>query len=302
MASSVCGSVLHISLYSSSYAVFVTVVSTPSRANPSALIQSLIKHHELLWQMTVRDVASRYRGSALGLFWSFGTPLLMLAVYTFVFGVVFQARFGTSAAAENPSTLQFALTLFCGLIIHALVAECLGRAPSIILAHTSYVKKVVFPLEILPVMVLASACFHFLMSTGVLLLGLVLAHGSLPQSALWFPLTILPLLPLLLGVNWVLAALGVYLRDIGQLSGLLAMLLMFLSPIFYPVEALPEAFRPFMYLNPLTPIIEAARATLIQGIAPDFTFLALYASAATAFACLGFAWFQKTRSGFADIL
>jgi lipopolysaccharide transport system permease protein len=265
-------------------------------------VQSLTRHRELLWQMTVRDVASRYRGSALGLLWSFVTPLLMLAVYTFVFGVVFQARFGTGGAVENPSTLHFALTLFCGLIIHALVAECLGRAPSIILAHTSYVKKVVFPLEILPVMVLASSCFHFLMSAAVLLLGLLLAQGSLPLTALWFPLTILPLLPLLLGVNWVLAALGVYLRDIGQLCGLLAMLLMFLSPIFYPIEALPEAFRPFMYLNPLTPIIEAARGALMHGVAPDVTMLALYTLAGTAFACLGFAWFQKTRGGFADIL
>jgi lipopolysaccharide transport system permease protein len=274
----------------------------PASASPRALGVSLWKHRELLWQMTVRDIASRYRGSALGLLWSFVTPLLMLAVYTFVFGVVFQARFGAGAAAENPSTLQFALTLFCGLIIHALVAECLGRAPNIILAHTSYVKKVVFPLEILPVMVLASACFHFLMSTGVLLLGLLLAHGSLPLSALWFPLTILPLLPVLLGVNWVLAALGVYLRDIGQLSGLLAMLLMFLSPIFYPVESLPEAFRPFMYLNPLTHIIEAARGALILGIRPDVGMLAAYMSAGIAFACVGFWWFQKTRSGFADIL
>jgi lipopolysaccharide transport system permease protein len=262
----------------------------------------LIPHRDLLLQITRRDIASRYRGSALGMVWTFLTPLLMLAVYTFVFGVVFKARFASGDSAADETTASFALTIFCGLMIHSMFAECISRAPAIILAHTSYVKKVVFPLEILPVMVLGSACFHFIMSAGVLLLGLLLTKGSLPATAWLFPFTILPLLPLLLGINWILASLGVYLRDIGQMSGLLSMVLMYLSPIFYPVEALPEAFRPFMYLNPLTHIIEAARATLIFGQLPHFGILTAYGIGGCIVAMVGGWWFQQTRRGFADIM
>lgn len=257
-------------------------------------------HRELLLQMIRRDITSRYRGSALGIVWTFVTPLLMLAIYTFVFTVVFQARFAPTA--HTASTPSFALTLFCGLIIHSLFAECLGRAPVIILHHVSYVKKVVFPLEILPVMVLGSALFHFMVSAVVLVAGLWISQGTLPATAWLFPVTILPLLPLLLGMNWFLAALGVYIRDIGQLSGLLSMVLMYLSPIFYPIEALPASFRPLMYANPLTIIIEASRAVLIYGNPPAYTSLALYMLISITIACIGYGWFARTRKGFADIL
>ena len=269
-------------------------------SSPRSMITALHHHRELLAQMIRRDITSRYRGSALGILWTFATPLLMLAVYTFVFGVVFQARFGHDAGNASPPS--FALTLFCGLIIHSLFSECLGRAPVIILAHVSYVKKVVFPLEILPVMVLGSALFHFIVSAVVLIVGLLLSQGHLPATAWLFPLTILPLLPLLLGMNWFLAALGVYVRDIGQLSGLLSMILMYLSPIFYPIDALPEAFRPFMYANPLTIIIEAARGVLIFGVYPPLATLGWYSLASMSAACFGYWWFTRTRKGFADIL
>jgi lipopolysaccharide transport system permease protein len=272
-------------------------------ASPFSMLRSLWQQRSLLTQITRRDIASRYRGSALGMLWTFVTPLLMLAVYTFVFGIVFKARFGTAVDTVNePSTAGFAMTLFTGLMIHALVSECLNRSPTVILQHASYVKKVVFPLEILPVMVAGSALFHFVMSALVLLCGLILAHGSLPVTALLFPLVILPLIPLLLGINWILAALGVYLRDISQLSNLLSMLLMFLSPIFYPIEALPEQFRHFMYLNPLTHIIESVRAVLIFGHIPDAALLLAYSGGGMIVAAFGFWWFQKTRKGFADIM
>ncbi len=272
----------------------------PLSACPRGMVTALARHRELLMQMIRRDVTSRYRGSALGILWTFATPLLMLAVYTFVFGVVFQARFGHGQA--DASTPSFALTLFCGLIIHSLFAECLGRSPVIILQHVAYVKKVVFPLEILPVMVLGSALFHFMVSAVVLAAGLWLSQGTLPATAWLFPLTVFPLLPLLLGMNWFLAALGVYVRDVSQLSGLLAMILMYLSPIFYPVEALPEAFRPFIYMNPLTCIIEAARGVMIFGTYPSLSALGLYTLLSTLFAWLGYWWFTHTRKGFADIL
>ncbi len=272
------------------------------QSSPSALLRSIWTHRHLLRQITRRDISSRYRGSALGLLWSFITPLLMLAVYTFVFGIVFKARFGDAAAETPTDTASFAVTLFCGLILHGLLAECITRAPSIILHHTNYVKKVVFPLEILPVMVLTSSCFHFLMSAAVLIIGVLWSQGSIPITALYTPLVILPFLLTLLGTCWILASLGVYLRDIGQLTGLLSTLLLFLSPIFYPITALPEAFRPLMYLNPLTPIIGQLRDVLIHGIEPDLMLLGIYSLVGIITCCVGFAWFQKTRKGFADIL
>lgn len=279
---------------------------TPSHARdaatPIALMRSFTQHRNLLRQITKRDITSRYRGSALGIVWSFITPLLMLAVYTFVFGIVFKARFGEAATNEPTNTAQFAITLFCGLIIHSLLAECITRAPTIILQHTNYVKKVVFPLEILPAMLVGSSLFHFLMSATVLIIGILWSNGALPYTILYTPLILAPFLLTLLGASWVLASLGVYIRDIGQLTGLLSTLLLFLSPIFYPITALPESFRPLMYLNPLTPIIEQMRNVMIHGITPDFTMLLCYGFIGFFITILGFAWFQKTRKGFADIL
>ncbi len=271
-------------------------------ASPRAMLRTCRKHRSLLWQITKRDITARYRGSALGMVWSFVIPLLMLAVYTFVFGVVFNARFGDATTGEAASTTDFALTLFCGLMIHTLFSECLTRNPTLILHHANFVKKVVFPLEILPIMVLGSALFHFLMHVLVLLAGLLLTQGALSWTVLLLPLTLLPMLPLLLGMGWILASLGVYLRDIAQLTGLLSTLLLFLSPIFYPIDALPEAFRPFLYLNPLTPIIEATRQVVLYDQLPNMTILLYYSAASLAMMLVGFWWFQKTRNGFADIL
>ncbi len=269
-------------------------------ASPLSFIKQMQQHRSLLLQMIQRDITSRYRGSALGLVWSFITPLLMLAVYSFMFGVVFNARFGDAASSDMDA--NFTLTLFCGLVIHTLLSDCLTRAPTIILHHSSYVKKVVFPLEILPAMVVGSALFHFAMGVMVLAGGLLLANHTLPLTILYLPIVILPFLPLLLGISYLLAALGVYLRDIGQLTGLVSTMLLFLSPIFYPIEALPEAFRPLMFANPLTPIIQQMRAIAIGGLAPDFMMLGAYLALSLCILFVGYGWFQVTRKGFADIM
>lgn len=262
------------------------------------VVISLWRYRGLIWQMTKREVVGRYRGSMLGLLWSFFHPVLMLAVYTFVFGVVLQARWGI--ATDNQAA--FAIILFSGMIVHSLFAECLTRAPGLILSNPSYVKKVVFPLEILPWVALGSALFHALVSLIVLLFFLLLIYGALPWTVILLPLIWAPLVLMTLGVSWFLASTGVYLRDVGQTVGIVSTVLLFLSPIFYPISALPEAYRPLLYANPLTLIIEQTRAVLIFGHLPDWGAWLSFASGAFVVAWAGYVWFQKTRKGLADVL
>ena len=267
-------------------------------ASPLTALASLWRHRDLLWQMTRRDVVGRYRGSLLGLVWSFLSPLLLLGVYTFVFSVIFQARWGQGGEDKA----GFAVLLFTGMIIHTLFAECVNRAPTLILGNVNYVKKVIFPLEVLPWVAMGSGLFHAAVSTAVLLAfaGLVVAPPS--WTVLLLPALILPLVLITMGVSWFLASLGVYLRDVAQITGMLTTVMLFLSPVFYPVTALPEAYRPLLYFNPLTFVIEQSREILIWGRLPDWPGLALYMAVSLVVAWLGFAWFQRTRRGFADVL
>lgn len=248
--------------------------------------------------MSKREVLGRYRGSVMGLVWSFFNPILMLAVYTFVFGVVFQARWG-----EHPGgNIEFASILFAGLIVFSIFSECVNRAPSLILNNVNYVKKVVFPLESLPWVAMGSTIFHSLMSVVVLLLLYLWTHATLQWTVLLFPLVIFPLLLLTMGLSWFLASLGVFLRDVGQIVGVLTTVLLFTCPIFYPASALPEAVRSYLFLNPLTFVVEQARATLLWGKLPDWSGLGLYFVVSVVVAWLGLLWFQKTRNGFADVI
>jgi lipopolysaccharide transport system permease protein len=267
-------------------------------ATPIEMVASLWRNRGLIQASAKREVLGRYRGSALGLLWSFFNPLFMLAVYTFVFSEVFKARWNPASESKT----EFALVLFSGLIVFNLFAECINRAPSVILSNPNYVKKVVFPLEILPFVTLLSALYHALMSLGVWLAAYLLLFGIPHASALLLPLILLPFLLFIMGLSWVLASLGVFLRDVSQFIGVVVTTLMFLSPIFYPASALPEGYRQLLYLNPLTPVIEMTRDILYWGKLPDFAMLAIYWLATGVIAWLGFAWFQKTRKGFADVL
>lgn len=274
----------------------------PHAAQPTSLLalgRSLIQHRQLIMQMIQREVVGRYKGSVMGLGWSFFNPILMLTVYTFVFSVVFKARWGLD---PNESKTQFAVVLFVGMIVHGLFAEVLNRAPSLILSNVNYVKRVVFPLEILPVITMGAALFHTLISLLVLLSAFVIFNGYLHWTVIFIPLVLLPFVILTLGIAWMLASLGVFVRDIGQTIGIVVTVMMFLSPVFYPVTALPEEFRPLLMANPLTFIIEQSREVMIWGHLPDFAGVALYTIESSVFAWLGFAWFQKTRKGFADVL
>ena len=181
---------------------------------PVDMFRSLWRNRHLIWQLTRRDIAARYRGSIIGLAWSFINPLLMLTVYTFVFSVVFKARWGTDA---NESRADFAIVLFVGMIVFGLFAETVNRAPGQIISNVNYVKKVVFPLEILSLVSLGSVLFHSMVSLAVLLVAQFIINRAIPWTAVLFPLVLLPLIFTSLGVAWFLAALGVYIRDIGQI-------------------------------------------------------------------------------------
>lgn len=257
------------------------------------------KHHQLIRKFVLREIAGRYRGSVGGVSWSLVQPMAMLFVYTFVFSVVFKARW----TAQNEVTgVSFAVVLFVGLIVQGLFAECVGRAPGLIVSHATFVKKVVFPIEILPIVAMGSALFHSVVSFVVLFAAMLIAGNPFHWTILLTPLVLAPFVLLTLGLSWFLAGLGVFLRDIGQMIGLVVIALLFLSPVFYPLSAIPEGYRILIQLNPLTFPVEQARDVLIWGKPPSWSGLALYFAVSWAFALLGFAWFQKVRKGFADVL
>lgn len=260
---------------------------------------SLQRHRNLLWQLTEREVAGRYRGSVLGWGWSLLNPLLMLAVYTFVFSTIFKARWPD---LQQAGPLGFAINLFAGLIVFNLFSECVSKAPSLIVGQPSFVTKVVFPLELLGAVSVAAAAFHACTSLIVLGLFEIVATGGIPITSLWLPLIWLPLLLGSLGLCWLLSALGVYLRDLPQLVGVALSVLMFLSAIFYPSSALPPAWQPVLALNPLATVIEQTRRALIANQNPTIAYLAASIPLSLIACELSFRLFQKARRGFADVI
>lgn len=266
--------------------------------SPLTLLSTLKTHRNLIYNLVKREVIGRYRGSIMGILWSFFNPVLMLVVYTFVFSVVFKARW----AGGTDSRTEFALVLFAGLMLYSLFAECINRSPGLVLANVNYVKKVVFPLEILPIVAIGSATFHFLISFLVWLIFYLIFFGAPQVTLLLLPLLLIPFLLLTLGLSWFLAALGVFLRDVSQIVGVMTTALMFLSPIFYPITALPEEYHIFLQINPLTFVIEQARDVMIWEKGMNWWGWTIYLLLAAMTAWLGFAWFQKTRKGFANVL
>jgi lipopolysaccharide transport system permease protein len=267
--------------------------------NPVGPFYSLYLHRDLLRQFTRRDIEGRYRGSYLGIVWSMILPLMMLAIYTFVFSVIFKSHW--QAGAEE-SQGEFALTLFAGLIAFNIFSECITRAPTQIISNPNYVKKVVFPLEILSASALGAALFHSLISVAILLIGTVLILGKLSVTILFLPLALLPLIGLCLGIGWFLASLGVYVRDTAYAVGVAVQVLFFMSAIFYPISSVPAALQPIMYLNPLTAVTESFRRILIWNLPPDWGPWLFVTVVAACFTLLGYTWFMKTKNGFADVI
>ncbi|MBY3515011.1 ABC transporter permease [Rhizobium laguerreae] len=259
----------------------------------------LARNGGLVWELTKRDFVGRYKGSFLGLAWSLFNPLLMLSIYTFVFGVAFKARWGT---AGDGSRANFSIVLFSGLIVHSLFAECLMRSPTLITSNANYVRKVVFPLEILPLVSLGSALGHFLVSLAVLIVFCVISGTGLHLSGILLPIVLLPMLLIVVGLSWFFASLGVYLRDSAQVIGMISTILLFLAPIFYPIDSLPPVYQKLLVFNPITLPVVQVRGLLLWGEGINWGAWATSMVVGLAIFYLGFAWFQKTRKGFADVI
>lgn len=267
-------------------------------ASPTAFFKSLWVNRGLITTLAQREVLGRYRGSMLGILWSFFNPVFMLVVYTFVFSVVFKARW----PGGSESKTEFALILFAGLLVFGLFADCMNRAPALITSNVNYVKKVIFPLEVLPVVSLLGAGFHMAVSLLVWFLFYLLFFGLPHIQILLLPVVLLPFFLFTLGLSLGLASIGVYLRDVSQVVGVTTTALLFMSAIFYPVTALPAAIQPYLWLNPLIPVIEATRNLLVWGHWPQWSSWSIQLLGAATLAWVGFALFQKTRKGFADVL
>ncbi|TKS52801.1 ABC transporter permease [Luteimonas yindakuii] len=261
-------------------------------------LDAWLRHRSLTWEMTKRDVLGRYRGANFGLLWSLISPFFMLLIYTLAFGYLLKARWpGTSG-----NMADFAMLLSIGLIVHGFFAECLNRAPMLIVANANLVKRIVFPLQVLPWTMVLSALFHALANSLVYVVLNLALRGEMVPTLPLLPLVLLPLLIAALGVGWLLAALSVFLRDIAQVTGVLATAMLFLSSAIVPVETLPESYQWVFRLNPLTFIIDQAREVAFWGRMPDWNGLVAFAAGALVFAYLSYAVFQKLRRGFADVL
>ncbi len=267
--------------------------------NPFRITGHLWRYRQLIGQLTRREVETRYKGSFIGVGWSLIHPLLMLCVYTFVFSVVFQIRWGGQA---DESIVDFALALFTGLISFSVFSEVINAAPSLMLENVNYVKKVVFPLEILIVVRLFSVLINALFALIVLLCGIVFVNGFLHWTVLLLPLIWLPMILMTSGFGYFLASLGVFIRDLGAATNILCTMLFFLTPIFYPLHAVPERFRFFTTLNPLTHFVENSRGVMLWGIFPDGSTFFIVLCVSILVWIFGFIWFVKSKNAFADVI
>lgn len=263
--------------------------------NPLAIIHALVKHHYLLGQLIKRDVLLRYRGAYFGLLWVFLNPLIMLGIFVFVFGYIFQARW-----PAQYSELPFAINLYCGLIAFNVFGEAVSRSPSAVRSQSSYVKKIIFPVEILPMVPLGAALVHGAFNFLILIAALLWA-GHFSAQIILYPLLLLPLLLLALGASWFLAAWGVFIKDMAQIVPLFVQMLFFLSPILYTASMAPEAARPLYELNPIGAVIEACRAA-VSGTAIGWGSWGISLGLGFVAALLGHAFFQHSRDEFADVL
>jgi lipopolysaccharide transport system permease protein len=281
-------------------------MSSGFSASPLKLMALIWRQHSLIWQMAMREALGRYRGSVLGVLWSFITPLILLSIYTFVFTEIFNVKWTVATSANATTTpqskLEFAVVLFAGLIVFNLFAECISKAPLTIVGNPNLVKKLMFPLELLPLVNWLSALFHMCIAVIILQTFQIIAFGNAPSIGWLLPVILVPLSLLILGLSWFLASLGVYVRDISQTIGVAITGLMFISPIFFPITAIPKDWQFLVDINPLATPIDAARDILVFNKWPNWQALTLSLGISLTVALIGFAWFQKTRRGFADVL
>ncbi|HYN85595.1 MAG TPA: ABC transporter permease [Pyrinomonadaceae bacterium] len=269
---------------------------TARRAVWRPLIE-LPRRLDLIWPLARRMTVARYRGSALGLMWAVLTPALMIAIFTFIFAEIFGARFGRGGTA-----LDYALYLFCGLLPWTAFQESVQGSSGVVVAHANLVKRVVFPLETLPVAQTLAAHAGQLFGTIALLVAALVIRGELHATALWLPVLVAPQLLFALGASWLVASLGVFVRDTAQAAGLVLMAWMYLTPIIYPEALVPEKYRRLLELNPFTPLVRGYRRALLEGAPPDWPGLLYFTACALAVFLFGYWWFAKTRKNFADVI
>lgn len=268
------------------------------KASLTDVFRPLTRHTHLLLQLSKRGIQSRYRGSVLGMFWSLLTPLLMLLVYSFVFSVVFKAKWDHPGA----EAANFGVILFSGMIIHALFAEPMVLSSTSITGNTQYVKKVVFPLELMAWSTALVASFQALISFFILIVFMLFSGMAIQPTLLLFPVIVAPLILFTVGLGWILSSLTVFIRDIAQLVGIVSTIALFISPVFYPVERLPLVWQSIIYLNPISYIVDQMRRIAIYGEMPDWAGLGIYTLISLLVAWLGLMLFQRLRAGFADVL
>ena len=273
-------------------------LETQSSYRAQNIFKCLIEDRHLIYQLTRRNVSARFRGAALGALWSFFTPILMLLVYTFVFGTILEIRW----IEQKGGNLEFATILFTGLIIHSYFSECLQYSVGLITSYRQYVKKVVFPLESLAWVAILTALFQAAISTGVLLLYLLIVQKTLPWTILLLPIIIFPLMLFALGISWIISSTTVYVRDIGQIIGPITLILLFVSPVFYPASTLPEKLQLLLYLNPITWIVEQARNIILWGVVPEILGFVIYLVISLVVGWAGLLWFNRLRPGFSDVI
>ena len=263
------------------------------------MISSLLANRYLFMQMLRRDIQQRYRGSQLGFIWAFIYPIMMLLVYTFVFGMVMKVKWGV-AGQDN---IEFGIILFAGLLLHSFLAEVVIGSVGLITNNHQFVKKVVFPLDILNVVSVANAFFHMILGFLILMLIFIISGGTLHWTIILAPVVILPFVMFLMGLSWFISVLGVYVRDLSQVMGVIVTVLLFLGPIVYPFESVPDAIKSYvLWLNPLTIVVEQFRAVVLFGELPDWYLLGIYSIFAVLMLVIGAWFFEKTRSGFADVI
>ena len=267
--------------------------------DPLLAVRIIIRYRSLLKQQIVRNLAARYRGSALGAVWSLVYPLMMLSVYTFVFSVVFKTRWGLNPDGGSGS---FAVIMFCGMAVYNIFSESINTCSSLIPANSNLVKKVIFPLELLPLASVVSTVVFGLVWFVLLLLGVLLTQHQLFWTMLLLPATLVPLTLFTLGISYFVASLGVYLRDLPYLVGVVTQILFFMTPIFYPLEIVPEKYRLLLQLNPLTALVEQTRNLFLFRQVPDWLFCIQALLVSLVFFQMGLVWFLKTKKGFADVL
>ena len=267
--------------------------------NPINIIKHLWAYKELIVKLSRKAVLTRYRGSLLGLVWAFIQPLMMLAVYTFVFSVIFEAKWGQGLDQDR---LSFALALFVGILTFNIIGDTVTAAPGLILSHPAFVKKVVFPLEILPVVKLIESVVFSLFGLLVLVAAKLISAHSLSWTLLLLPVVWLPVLLFSLGWSYFLASLGVFIRDIGSVISVVVTMVFFLSPIFYPLSAVPESLRFYIQLNPIAVFVQDARKVILWGQTPDWFLLMVYFLISLLIFVLGFFWFMRSKKAFADVI